>query len=134
MFKRPQKAPKGSAAYRERVTEMLLQEMTRVEPGSPAYTQLLEQLTTLSSEDELSEKENDRKRVQKLLKSLPQIFAMPWWFQVVFISVIIFGLVLFIDAVGLWFDFDLLRNDPPPVQIRRHATHVFPPSTIHRIQ
>lgn len=134
MFKRPQKAPKGSAAYRERATEMLLNEMSRVEPGSPAYTQLLEQLNKLSREDELSAEEEDRKRVQKLRNSIPKIVAMPWWFQVIFFITILFGLVLFIDAVGWWFDFDLLRNDPPQVQVQRHASPVYPRSQIPRIQ
>ena len=113
---------------------MLLKELSRVEPGSAAYELLLDKLNQVSDSDELSAEEQQKQQLQKRLKAISHISKMPWWFQAVFFSVLIFGLVWFIDSVGFWFGFDLLQNDPPPAHLRRSSTQVYPTHSAPRIK
>ncbi|WP_110988900.1 hypothetical protein [Acaryochloris thomasi] len=95
---------------------MLLSEMSRVSPDSPAYEKLLEQLKRLSKDESNSEDELRRQRLNKRLQAISHINQMPVWFQVIFILSLLYLIVLFIDASGFWFGYDFLNNNPPPVQ------------------
>lgn len=122
--KMQKKAASASKGYQERITILLLEQMSRVEPGTSAYNLLLDQLNHLSESDAVPPKERCWKYFEKRLKEIPHILKMPRWFQLGFLIVLFYFVVLFVDAAGFWFGFDLLHNDPPPANVKSfHSQH-----------
>lgn len=109
----PRKLTKDAEAHRERARVLLLQELSRHDPSSPSYEKLLEQLNQITQSETKPDHIVQQERFEKRIKAIRYLPRMPWWFQVIFVSLVLFGLVLFVDAIGFWFGFDLLNNNPP---------------------